>query len=158
MILGLAKSFLLRAMTRRLPVSRGWRSWFAEDNGICRDIKIKRENIKFVMIWDFCRGRKRTNTRIANFNNEVCELEAITNGASCSSHVTREPVDASSTLVESHLSQSLLHYPSHSSHHLSLSHMFVNLDGKDKIGKHKLKHKRKELKSYKFSFGLFVSL
>lgn len=53
-ILGFAKSFLLRAITRLLVDRRGWRSWFADDNGICipfctiRKHRIEKEEIGVV--------------------------------------------------------------------------------------------------------------
>ena len=59
---------------------------------------------------------KATNTSIANFDDEVGDLETVANGSSSSGHVTRKPVDSSTSLVEPHFSQSLLHHASHSSH------------------------------------------
>lgn len=59
---------------------------------------------------------KATNTSIANFDDEVGDLETVANGSSSSGHVAWEPVDDSTSHVEPHLSESLLHHASQPSH------------------------------------------
>lgn len=49
-------------------------------------------------------GGRQGDARVADFDDEVGELEALTDGASGRRHVSGEPVDGSSARVESHLS------------------------------------------------------
>lgn len=54
---------------------------------------------------------KSTYTGIANFDDEIGELEAAADGASCGGHVTGEPIDRSGFFSEAHpADQSLLRY------------------------------------------------
>lgn len=61
---------------------------------------------------------KSTYTGIANFDDEIGELEAAADGASCGGHVTGEPIDRSGFFREAHSAdQSPLRYLLHTGHH-----------------------------------------
>lgn len=57
-------------------------------------------------------GRGQRNASVTDLNDEVGELEAVTDGGGGSSHVAWEPVDGSAAGDELHLCQpqTLLHY------------------------------------------------
>lgn len=64
--------------------------------------------------------REGTHSGVADFDDEVGELEAIADGARGGGHVAREPVDNTAAGVEPHLSHPLP-YPRRPTHHDSLS-------------------------------------
>lgn len=88
------------------------------------------------MIYKIIKKNKKkedcTNTGIADFNDEVGELEAVTDGAGCGSHVTWEPVDDTTIFDESRLSHlhCFLYYSFYS--HFSLFTHFAFLKKKKK--------------------------
>lgn len=92
------------------------------------------------MIYKIIKKNKKkedcTNTGIADFNDEVGELEAVTDGAGGGSHVTWEPVDDTTIFDESRLSHlhCFLYYSfySHFSHSL-LTLLFLKKKKKSSI-------------------------
>ena len=68
-------------------------------------------------------GGGERNASVANFDDEVGEFEAVSDGARGGGHVAGEPVDGATADGESHLTQSLQFLVSYYSLCLSQSHL-----------------------------------
>ena len=108
--LELAKSFLLRAMMRLLAESWGCKSWWADENGICKMY----DYFEIKMI------RKNTSSWYTIQMNIDCTDTGVASG---SGHVAWEPVNGSTIFVETHLSH--LHCCLHYSFYSHFSHSFL---------------------------------